>query len=71
MASREWIESAAHERGPLVGGHSMGNRMHTLAMARADERREARDRVLADRAVRRIGGEHAGELLAMLGLAAS
>jgi hypothetical protein len=29
------------------------------------------DRVLAGRAVRRIGGEHAGELLAILGLAAS
>lgn len=70
MASTEWIDSAAREAKPPTGGMD-SNYQHVLVMARADARREAGDRVLAARAVRRTGGEHAGELLAILGLVAS
>lgn len=68
MASTAWIESAARERKPAIGTGMEGNYQHTLVMARADEQREARDRVLAARTVQRLGREHAGELLDMLGL---
>jgi hypothetical protein len=71
MASTAWIESAAHERKPAIGTGMEGNYQHVLAMARADEEREARDRVLAGQAVQRLGGADAAELLAMLGLEAS
>lgn len=71
MATSEWISSAAHERRPAIGTGMEGNYQHVLAMARADERREAQDRVLAARTVQRIGGDEAAELLAMLGLSAT
>jgi hypothetical protein len=70
MASAEWIDSAAREPKPPTGGMD-SNYQHVLVMARADARRETQDRVLAERTVRRTGGRHAAELLAMLGLAAS
>lgn len=68
MATTEWINSAAHEPKAPTGGGMVSNYQHIMTMARADEKREAEDRVLAAQAVQRIGREHAGELLAMLGL---
>lgn len=68
MATEQWIDSAMSTRKPHVGGGMDGNYQHTLVMARADEDREERDRVLAALAVRRIAGGDAAEVLAMLGL---
>lgn len=67
MATDAWIASAARVEKRPVGGGDMGQ--HVLSMARADEDREARDRVLAARAVRRMAGQDAAELLDALGLA--
>ena len=70
MATSEWIDAAARVDKPSIGGGMVSNYQHVLTMARADEKREALDRVLAGRAVQRLGGGEAGELLAMLGLEA-
>ena len=64
----DWIDSAAHEVTPPVGNGFQSEFQHVLVMARADARREAADRVLAAGAVQRVGGAHADELLAILGL---
>jgi hypothetical protein len=71
MATEAWIASAAHERKPAIGTGLEGNYQHTLVMARADEERDAADRVLAARAVQRVAGDEAAEVLAMLGLETS
>jgi hypothetical protein len=68
MASQSWIDAAAQ-----TPKKPMRNEMDTSAnpvvgIARADADYEARERVRAAEAVQRIGGEHAGELIAMLGL---
>jgi hypothetical protein len=71
MPTSEWIESAGYVRKAPTGGGMVSNYQHIMTMARADEKREAEDRVLAARTVQRIGREHAGELLTMLGLDAA
>ena len=71
MATSEWIDAAARVHKPPTGGGMVSNHQHILAMARADEAREAEDRVLAARAVRRCAGRDAAEMLAALGLEAS
>jgi hypothetical protein len=71
MATSEWIDAAARVDKPATGGGMESNYQHVLAMARADEQREAEDRVLAARAVQRFAGGEAAEVLAMLGLGAS
>lgn len=72
MTAGRWIESASRaETAPNNGGDVRTLGQHTLNLARADEEREAQERALAVRAVCRAGGEHAGELLTMLGLGVS
>lgn len=71
MATEAWIASAARVERRPVGSGDMGTLgQHVLNLARADEEREAQDRVLAARAVRRMAGQDAAEMLAALGLEA-
>jgi predicted short-subunit dehydrogenase-like oxidoreductase (DUF2520 family) len=71
MATEAWIESASRAENRPVGNGDLGSLgQHILSLARADEKREAEDRVLAARAVRRMAGEDAEEMLAALGLEA-
>jgi hypothetical protein len=68
MAAQSWIESADHKPKPPTGGQLSGT-YHLLALAHQDEKRAAAERDRAGRLVARKGGEHAGELLIILGLA--
>lgn len=75
MARTEWIESAdTHGRasqssGPKTSFSTYGD--HLLVMAAQDRADAAAERVAAARAVHRIAGDGAPEILDMLGLTAA
>lgn len=71
MALFGQIESADRTHSRPVGAGMDTAARHVLSLARADEEREAEDRVLAARAVQRLAGADAAEMLAALGLEAS
>lgn len=68
MATQQQIESAAQPTRAPVGSGMDTMAQHILNLARADDEREAQDRVWARRFVQRCGGDDVAELLAALGL---
>jgi hypothetical protein len=68
MAHEAWIEAATRQQKPTVPSDIERSGQHLLYQPSGTAEEEARERDRATKFVRRLGGEHADELLQALGL---